>query len=125
MAMVNGDHAGMLSAFPMHVDPDYTEEDPYLRPYSELEHDNSFYICGMAVFENYRNQGIGTHLLEKATELARDKGYDTLSLICFEQNQDALRLYQKFGYTVSDSRPVVPHPMFHHQGRALLMIKPV
>lgn len=91
----DGDVIAMLVAFPMHVDPDEHETDPVLAPYSELEEDNSYYICGMAVFPEYRGRGIGTRLLELAEELAHEEGFDKLSLIVFEQNEGAKRLYER------------------------------
>lgn len=39
----------MLVAFPLFVDPNETVEDPVLAPYSQLEIDNSYYICGVAL----------------------------------------------------------------------------
>lgn len=47
---------GMLVAFPMVVAPNSEpEEDPILAPYRKLEADNSDYVCGLAVFLEYRN----------------------------------------------------------------------
>ncbi len=39
---IDGEVAGMLVAFPMHVDPDAVETDPVLAPYGELEEDGSY-----------------------------------------------------------------------------------
>src|SRR6185295_16170117 len=49
---------GMLVAFPMDVDKEYHEPDPILVPYSVLEEDESYYICGMAVAPEHRRKGI-------------------------------------------------------------------
>jgi hypothetical protein len=41
----------MLVAFPMAVDKNAEpEDDPVLASYSKLEEDNSYYICGVAIF---------------------------------------------------------------------------
>lgn len=117
---------GMLVAFPMQVDAAAEPEtDPILAPYSKLEEDNSYYICGVAIFPAYRNRGIGRQLMALAEQQARAKGFNKLSLIVFEQSQGAKRLYDRLGYTEIAREPVVPHPLIHYTGDALLMVKPV
>ena len=54
-----GKPVGMLFAFAMKVDADYVEKDLVLKPYSELEQADSYYISGVAVEEACRGQGIG------------------------------------------------------------------
>lgn len=122
----NGEVIGMLVAFP--VEPDSTvsesdeEVDPVLKPYSELEQPGSFYICGMALFPEYRGQGLGTRMLELARQQAYERGLEELSLIVFEQNEGAKRLYERHGFREVDRRPVVPHELIHYTGDALLMV---
>jgi ribosomal protein S18 acetylase RimI-like enzyme len=99
--------------------------DPVLRPYAELEAPGSLYISGIAVAPQWRGQGLGTRLLVAARERARRLGCRSLSLICFAQNAGARRLYQREGFTVVDRRDIVPHPMIHATGEALLMTAPV
>lgn len=120
---VDGKVAGMLVAFPMHVDPDDSENDPVLAPYSMLEEDDSYYICGMALFPEYRGQGIGSELLALAEVHAEEKGFAKLSLIVFEQNDGARRLYERNGYRETKRAAVFPHPLIHYTGDALLMVK--
>ena len=76
----------------MHVDPSGVESDPVLAPYSKLKEDNSYYICGIALFPEFRGAGIGTKLLSLAEQHALDKGFHKLSLIVFEQNAGAKHL---------------------------------
>jgi len=123
--IVEIDHqiAGMLVAYPMHVDPGYIEEDPVLLHISRLEEDNSYYICGMALFPEYRGQGIGTRLLKKAEEECAKAALNKLSLVCFEQNTRAMNLYLKNGYWETTRELVVPHPLIHYTGDAVLMVK--
>lgn len=119
----NGDVVGMLVAFPMHIDPSEEESDPVLKPYSKLEEDNSYYICGMALLPACRGAGVGTQLLERAEQDAREKGYEKLSLIVFEQNEGAKRLYDRWGYVEVAREAVYPHPLIHYEGDAILMVK--
>jgi ribosomal protein S18 acetylase RimI-like enzyme len=122
-----GEVTGMLVAFPVEEpdsdagDPD-EEVDPVLKPYSVLERPGSFYICGMALFPEYRGHGLGTRMLELARQQAYQSGLDELSLIVFEQNAGAKRLYERYGFLQVDRRPVVPHELIHYTGDALLMV---
>ena len=114
---------GMLVAFPMEIDEEYEETDPILAPYSALEESHSYYICGMAVAEEHRGRGIGAMLLHEAERTCRHLGLAKLSLIVFEQNAGARRLYERHGYVEVRRHPVVPHPLIHYTGDALLMVK--
>jgi ribosomal protein S18 acetylase RimI-like enzyme len=115
---------GMLVAFPMFVDEDAEpEDDPVLASYSKLEEKNSYYLCGVAVFPHYWNGGIGTQLMALAEEQAREKGLTKLSLIVFEQNEGAKRLYDRLGYREIAREAIVTHPLIHYSGDAILMVK--
>jgi ribosomal protein S18 acetylase RimI-like enzyme len=52
-----------------------------------------------------------------------DAGCRNASLIVFEQNGGAARLYRRLGYVETQRERVVPHPLIHHTGDALLMVK--
>jgi len=95
--------------------------DPVLRPYAELEAPGSLYISGIAVAPEWRGRDLGTRLLAAARERAQRLGCRALSLICFAQNTGARRLYEREGFTVVERRDIVPHPMIHGTGEALLM----
>ena len=57
-----------------------------------------FYIDSLAVSLPYRNQGVGTALIEKAKELARGLGIGVVTLAVEPENR-AKRLYQKLGFS--------------------------
>ena len=114
---------GMLVAFPMHVDPDEVESDPVLAPYSTLEEDESYYVCGVALFPSHRGLGLGTRLMALAEAQAATRGLAKMSLIVFEANDGARRLYERLGYRERMRARIVPHPLIHHTGDALLMVK--
>jgi len=119
----DGSIVGMLVAFPMEVDEEYRETDPILAPYSKLEEDQSYYVCGMAVDPECRGKGIGSAFLAAAEQDCRSRGFRKLSLIVFEQNVRAKQLYERAGYVEKSRHPVVPHPLIHYTGDALLMVK--
>jgi len=101
-------------------DPD---PDPVLRPYQELEDPGSLYISGIAVLPDWRGHGIGNRLMAAAEARARAERLPRLSLICFEANAGAARLYRRLGFRVVGRRALVPHPCLHYQsGDALLMV---
>ncbi len=120
-----GEVAGMLHAFPMERDPEAAPEaDPVLRPYSELEDHGSLYLSGVALFPQHRGRGIGTRLMAAAEERARGLGLPRVSLICFERNEGAMRLYRRLGFEEIARRPVVPHPTLHYaDGDAILLAR--
>jgi ribosomal protein S18 acetylase RimI-like enzyme len=125
VAEVDGQVAGMIHRFPMEESPDgEKEEDPVLRPYSELEEYGSLYISGIALFPEFRGRGIGTRLIEEAAGQAKRRGLGKLSLICFDANTHAMRLYTRLGFEETERRPIVPHPTLHYAaGNAVLMVR--
>lgn len=126
LAEVDGEIAGMMVEFPMSVDANAPpEEDPVLAPYSELEEDASLYICGVALFERFRGHGIGSEFMRQAEQSATAQGLSKLSLIVFEQNTGAKSLYDRLGYIETARAAVVPHPLIHYSGDALLMVKTI
>ena len=127
LAERDGAIAGMMHGYPMHVSESGNEEsDPILKPYAELELDRSFYISGLAVYEPFRGQGVGTELMDFAFARTQMLGLPKVSLICFEQNAGAMRLYQRLGFAEIDRRPIVPHPTLHYRdGDAILMAREV
>ena len=121
-----GEVVGMLVAFPMHCDNNEPPEtDPVLAPYSALEEDNSYYVCGIAMFPQYRGRGIGSELMSLAEKHAMRKGYAKISLVVFEENSAAKKLYERLGYIEKNREAVYPHPLINISGDALLMVKPL
>lgn len=127
IAETGGAPVGMLHSFPIHADPDAAPEaDPVLRPYAELEDHGSLYVSGLAVLPEHRGRGLGTQLMAAAEARAVAEGLPRVSLICFERNEGAMRLYQRLGYRELDRRPIVPHPSLHYaDSDAVLLAKTV
>jgi ribosomal protein S18 acetylase RimI-like enzyme len=125
LAEARGQTVGLLHAFPMHADPEFDAEqmNPVLRPYAELEEDASYYIAGVALKPDFRGRGIGTKMLRLAELRAMTRGLAKMSLLAFEENDASVRLYERLGYRVTDSRDIVAHPFIQYDGRALLMVK--
>lgn len=110
IAEVDGERAGMMIA----VDGEHYREQrdkmyPQLKGlfdvafgkgWDEMEDEakaGEFYIDSLAVSLPYRNQGVGTALIEKAKEMAKEKGISVVTLAVEPENK-AKRLYQKLGF---------------------------
>ena len=110
IAEVNGERAGMMIA----VDGEHYREQrdkmyPQLKGlfdmafgkgWDEMEDEakaGEFYIDSLAVSLPYRNQGVGTALIEKAKEMAKEKGIGVVTLAVEPENR-AKRLYQRLGF---------------------------
>ena len=128
VAELGGDVIGMLHAYPMEVQPEQEEAgepiDPVLEPYARLEVPGSYYISGIAVFPAHRGKGLGAQMLKIAKEKARESGCSEVSLLVFQQNEEAVRLYERNGFGVIDRAPVVPHESIRYTGEVLLMTAP-
>jgi ribosomal protein S18 acetylase RimI-like enzyme len=133
VAEIDGELAGMLVSFPVEkaeagpaepATPASGEPD-VLSPYRELEMPGSYYICGVALLPRYHGQGLGTRLCEIAKNLARARNCAELSLLVFEQNEGAVRLYERLGFKEIDRRAVEPHELIRYTGDVLLMTMPV
>jgi ribosomal protein S18 acetylase RimI-like enzyme len=108
-----------------HVDLEEVPE--VLRPLVELEllAPGTFYVNGLATLPGYEGRGLGSRLLDAANALAAEAGCDELSIQVFEQNEGAVRLYERFGYRTVARRPAVPHPSYPYEGDVLLMTRKV
>jgi ribosomal protein S18 acetylase RimI-like enzyme len=128
VAEQDGAVIGMLCTFPIKDGQEGAGDepaDPVLRPYEELEIPGSFYVCALALLPRFRSRGLGTKMLSIAREQAHERGFDTLSLLVFEQNEGAVGLYERNGFEVVDRAQVVPHNLIHHTGDVLLMASEV
>ncbi len=63
-----------------------------------LEFYGSLMVTGLAVLKEHRSKGIGTLLMNKAIDYAKEKGFKFISLATFDFQ--ALDFYKKFGFVV-------------------------
>jgi ribosomal protein S18 acetylase RimI-like enzyme len=124
MAEADGAVVGMMHSYAMPdvLEPLPADFDPVLRPAAELEIPGSLYISGLALQPDFRNRGVGTALLACAHERARELGLGQVSLLVFEANEGAVRLYERHGFHAVDRRRLVPHPLIHCTGDVLLFV---
>ena len=57
-----------------------------------------FHITNIVVRKDLRNQGIGSSLLEKLIELAKQNKMESITLEVMCTNIPAIKLYEKFGF---------------------------
>ena len=131
LAERDGVTVGMLLGYPLPPAPtpgrsaDLARLPPVLQPFVALEQQafGTFYINGFAVRPADRGNGIGSKLLYKCRKRALDAGTARITVEVFEQNEGALRLYQRHGFRVLDRRPVVPHSSHPYSGDILLLVQ--
>ena len=117
---------GMLNSFPMEKreNSDDQRDKGISQPFIELQDYGSLFVAGVVVYPNRRGRGIGSRLLATAEQQAVFFGLDRLSLICLEQNQDAMRFYNRLGFREIDRRRLVPNPALRlGEGDAVLLTK--
>lgn len=130
LAERGGQVAGMMLGYRL---PEAGEQDhaglddlvELLRPLVELELTvpGSYYINALAVFDGYRDCGVGTRLLQAAAGRATALGCNRLSLLLLGRNIGAARLFERNGFRAIDSRPLAAHPCRPGADRVHLMVR--
>ncbi len=57
------------------------------------------YLYALRVMEPFRRQGIGTKLIEAGERAALDQHFSVVTIAVAKDNPEALRLYERLGYT--------------------------
>ena len=130
LAVIDHQIGGMLLAYRLpsaEKAEDLDEYPEFIRPLIELEQcvPDSFYINMLATYPAMRKQGIGIGLMRHAETLAAEKNCLLISIEVFEQNQNALRLYQNLGYRIIERREVIAHESHPYSGDIVLLVKEV
>lgn len=130
MAERDGAAVGMLLGYVL-PDPGPLEQGgtdrlpPLLRPFLELERQaiGTYFISALAVRREHRGNGIGSKLLYKSRHCALEAGTARVTVEVFDQNEEAMRLYQRQGFRVLDRRRAIAHPCHPYTGDILLLIQ--
>ncbi|MBQ7980245.1 MAG: GNAT family N-acetyltransferase [Oscillospiraceae bacterium] len=72
----------------------------YLSVEVHLGHQQFIYLDDLCVTEKHRCHGIGTDLIKKAEQYARNISIPTIMLNVEHSNTSAFRLYEKLGYVL-------------------------
>lgn len=84
---INGEFVGEGALVIDTGDPDYTLPDKRV------------YVSRMIVKKEYRNRGIGSEILEFLIRKAKEMGFSEMTIGVDKDNENALRLYRKYGFT--------------------------
>ena len=63
--------------------------------------DDSLYLDHIAIANNAQGTGLGTKLLNTLSKIAKEDGYDTITLKVIGSNAGAKKLYEKHGFVVT------------------------
>ncbi len=83
----------------------------------------SGYLYSFRVRPEFRNQGVGTRLIERAETELRRAGLRRVLIAVAKENQGALRLYRRLGYSAYAEDPG-EWSYIDHQGRLRRVIEP-
>jgi len=128
IAEVGGDMAGCLIGYALAKEPERTDLSkipPMFVPLQELEDlaPNTWYINVVAVYPEFRGQGVGTRLLDRAEQAARESRSAGVSLIVADANVGARGLYARTGYREIATKPIVKEQWLTEAQNWVLMIK--
>ncbi len=87
--------------------------------------DDSWYINSVAVAPEARGCGVARLLLTTAADLAREQGFERLSLHAWADNAAALSLYGSLGFEAVRDIAVAPAERLTHSGTMRLMSAPL
>lgn len=130
IAEIGGKIAGCLIGYALPEEPEETDFEaipPMFVPLQELEDlaPNTWYINVVAVYPDFRGHGVGSRLMERAEQAARESSRPGLSLIVADSNTGARRLYARLGYREIVKRPIVKEQWQTEARDWVLMIKPI
>lgn len=77
-------------------------ENKYMKARKEL------WLEGIVVDEKHRNLGIGKLLIENLIEKGREQGFDSIELMVWSKNDEALKLYKRY---FEERATIMSHPL--------------
>ena len=125
VAELAGDPVGCLICYALPDEPAPPDPDvpTLLQPLAELRTRavSTGYISAVSVPEGFQGRGFGSYMLTFADSYAGKNG---MSIIVSNANNGARRLYERHGYQVTDSLPMVKNGWKDSGTEWLLLIKP-
>jgi ribosomal protein S18 acetylase RimI-like enzyme len=79
-------------------------------PLERESQEDEWYADALAVFTGWGHQGIDTRLLQAAEQQVRQHGYAKIALNVARENEQALSLYQRLQYVVTEQIFLYQHP---------------
>lgn len=84
----------------------------WMRYFSDNQIEGSWYINTLGVAVGYQRQGFGKQLLDCASKRALQNNFQTLSLHVYEDNIEAINLYESYGFRKVKKIDLSEHPFF-------------
>jgi ribosomal protein S18 acetylase RimI-like enzyme len=130
VAEVDGAVAGALVGRPIPVPYERRDAGDLPKPFApvlELEAlaAGSWFLNILALYPEYRGQGLGSAMLSKAEEIGNAMGASQISIIVEGANPSALKLYLRCGYTERARRPYIAFPGSMDEGDWILLMKKI
>lgn len=129
VADIDGEVAALALSYPLLANEADKQTDrhehPLIAQFKVLEKQaiGSFYLDSLAVGKKFRRRGLARQLINLTARKAVSAGYKEVSLQAFEQNRNAVALYEQCGFTTIARHPCVPHECHSRTGDLLLMMK--
>ena len=76
-------------------------------------HEDEYYVDTICVTPEARGKGIGTLLLQFAIDQTKERGFRKLSLNVETKKEQAIRLYERTGFVITEPWSIIGEP-FHH-----------
>ena len=95
IANLNGDNGVMIIA--ENGDTVVASLTAERKSHPQLRHSCEF---GMGILESHRGKGIGTQLIQRMIDWAKDCGITRIELSVFGNNNKAIRLYKRLGFLI-------------------------
>lgn len=124
----NGEIAGCMVGYPIVDDGgDRSDVPPRALGLIELEQEvpGYWYVNVLAIYPEFRGQGLGTALLEEADRIGRETNAAGMAIIVSSGNNGARRLYERHGYVYRDQRKATPYPGGRNGDEWILLTKPI
>jgi ribosomal protein S18 acetylase RimI-like enzyme len=121
---------GLAGMILLNVVGDTSQMNPALEPPEQVgvvallkAAQHSVFIREFALFEWARGKGLAREFLDLTERLSVSNGARRVTLIVNDQNEPALALYRKAGFTPCDQQPSINHPHFSDSSLLVLMEK--
>jgi len=96
-----------------------------MREYYQSRVEESWLLDTLWVDSTFRGRGLGSQLIAQTKAKATAKGFPSLSLAVWADNDRALRLYKRHGFQTVKQIAIAPHPHLPHSTGFLLLNCPL
>ncbi len=81
------------------------------------------YLYSLRVMEPFQRRGLGSRLVQAAEEVLRERGYHWTTIAAARENDGAVRLYERLGYSIFAEDPG-QWEYIDHEGKVRHVVEP-